>query len=356
MSENNKDILPVLTSLSVQEEHKLKKDNRQLRKEIRALKEQLATDKELASLYKRLRKEMKSPPKWTFAETKKKDMAIATAPLADPHFDEVVKPEAVEFCNAYNREIALLRLKKWATNVVKVGRDHFSGISYEGIIVPLLGDMIPGTIHEELAETNEYTPFESVRFWAKEIATALASIAEFYGRTHCPAVVGNHGRDSKKPRHKGRVEHNWDWLLYGLIEDYLALEKADHITMQISVNPEVTWQAYKTKYRAMHGDDFRGGSGISGALAPLMLGDHRTRKSRSEIGSPFDYMLLGHWHQEIQHGGLIVSPSLKGYDEYAYNKKLPYTIAQQIYWLTDPIWGKTLGAPIHVVGKEGWNE
>lgn len=357
MTENNEnDIVGAVQALSAEEEHKLQRENRKLRRTVKDLTEQLATDKELASLYKKLRVKMNKPPKWTFSKSRKKDRAIATAPLADPHFDEVVKPESVEFCNAYNREIADLRLRKWAENVVKVGRDYFSGVTYDGIIVPFLGDMLPGTIHDELAETNEYTSFESVRYWAQQITAALITIAEQYGEVHCPAVVGNHGRDSKKPRHKGRTQHNWDWLLYGLIQDYLTMLKVPEITMQISVNPEVTWNAYATRYRAMHGDDFKGGSGIAGALSPLMLGDHRTRKSRAEIGAPFDYLVLGHFHQEIQNAGLIVCPSLKGYDEFAYNKKFPFATAKQIFWLTDPKWGKTLTAPIHVVGKEGWNE
>lgn len=342
--------------ISVDKEHRLQRDNRRLKRDVRSLKEQLATDKELARLYKKLREEMTAPPKWLVEKNNKKDKAIATAPLSDPHFDEVVRPEAVEFCNAYNREIADMRLIKWAENVVKVGRDHFSGIYYDGIVVPLLGDMVPGTIHDELIETSEYTCFESVRYWAQQITAALIVIAEQYGKVHCPAVVGNHGRDGKKPRHKGRVQHNWDWLMYSLIQDYLELIKVPEITMQVSINPEVTWNAYGTVYRAMHGDDFKGGSGIAGALSPLMLGDHRTRKRSGEIGNPFDYLVLGHFHQEIQNGGLIVSPSLKGYDEYAYNKKFPFAPAKQIYWLTDPKWGKTLSAPIHVVGKEGWNE
>src|SRR5262245_55760622 len=42
--------------------------------------------------------------------------------LTDTHFDEVVDPAQIDGLNAYNREIAEIRLERWATSAVKLAK------------------------------------------------------------------------------------------------------------------------------------------------------------------------------------------------------------------------------------------
>jgi len=44
--------------------------------------------------------------------------------------------------------------------------------------------------------------------------------------------------------------------------------------------------------------------------------------------------------------GFIVGGSLKGYDEYAYSLSLAPEPPQQAFWVTDPVHGVTVRAPI----------
>ncbi len=50
------------------------------------------------------------------------------AQLTDTHFDEVVRPEEILGLNAYNREIALIRFRKWTEKVITLPRDYFAGV------------------------------------------------------------------------------------------------------------------------------------------------------------------------------------------------------------------------------------
>jgi hypothetical protein len=82
--------------------------------------------------------------------------------LSDTHFDEVVNPDEMEGLNAYNREIAMMRLEKWTQNVIKMARHYLSGVNYDGVVLILGGDIFSGDIHEELALTNEDTMIGSL--------------------------------------------------------------------------------------------------------------------------------------------------------------------------------------------------
>jgi predicted phosphodiesterase len=121
------------------------------------------------------------------------------------------------------------------------------------------------------------------------------------------------------------------------------------VTFDITEGSDIRYTVYGTTFVLTHGDQFRGGSGIASALSPLMIGDHRKRKRQQSIGNPYDWLIMGHWHQlMLGMMGIIVNGSLVGYNEYAYQKNLPFEQPQQAFWLTDPEHGVTLRAPIHV--------
>ena len=71
--------------------------------------------------------------------------------LSDTHFDEVVKPEEIQFRNEYNREIAVKRLEAYFQKIILLTNDYVTGIDYEGIVLFLGGDIFSGDIHEELS-------------------------------------------------------------------------------------------------------------------------------------------------------------------------------------------------------------
>jgi UDP-2,3-diacylglucosamine pyrophosphatase LpxH len=88
----------------------------------------------------------------------------------------------------------------------------------------------------------------------------------------------------------------------------------EEISFAISNSSDYRYKVYNTRFRITHGDQFKGGSGISGMLSPLMLGDHRKREKST--GTPYDYLVMGHWHQQAHVMGIIVNGNLKGYDEW----------------------------------------
>jgi hypothetical protein len=294
------------------------------------------------------------PAKWKRPKRSSNGRGIVTAMLTDTHFDEVVDPVQVDHFNAYDRRIAELRLRAWADNIIDLALNHIGGVEYDGCVILVGGDLFSGNIHDELKETNAGTLFEAVVHWIEPLISAFRMLADAFGKLELDCVVGNHGRMTRKPRSKDRAQDNVEWLMYRIIER--ELRDDERITVNVADGADLRVQVYDTRYLLTHGDQFRGGSGISGALSPLMLG--LNRKSRREIaaGVPFDWLVIGHWHQYWHGKGVIVGGTLKGVDEHAWQGNFEPEPAQQAFWITDPKHGVVLSTPIHVVDKEaeGW--
>ena len=329
-------------------------ENKRLKQTVRVQQQQIEELLLAAELLEGVSSAVTCPPKWLIKKGTKQHYAIATAVLADPHFDEVVQPAEIGGVNAYNREIAQLRLREFFTNIVRLSTEYIAGIKIEGLVLAMAGDIVTGNIHEELQQTNAAAILDTCLFWSEQIAAGIEVLLKHFDNIFIPCVVGNHGRQTRKPRHKGKVRDNFDYLIYALLARYFNGNA--QVSFMISESSDALYTIYKTRYCLTHGDQFRGGSGISGALAPLLIGDARKRKRSAAVNKPYDYMVMGHWHQEIDTNGIICCNSLKGYDEYASDGNFSFSEPSQAFWITDSIKGRTLRAPIHVLSAaENWD-
>lgn len=296
------------------------------------------------------------PPKWLRKKSGSKTVhhGIGNLLLSDLHLDEVVEPEQMGGVNAYNRAIAERRLRGTVEKAAEIGKEFINGITYDGITVWLGGDIFSGNIHEELRNTNEAPIMATIDYWIDPMVGALLFLADEFGRVHVPGCVGNHGRNSHKPMMKNRVEDNFDWLFYRILAR--ELKGDDRFTFQLPVTPDVSVQHYDHRYLLTHGDQFRGGSGISGIQTPLALGAFRKSKRQQAVNNPFDTMLIGHFHQYMTIPGIIVNGSLKGYDEYAAISNFGFEVPQQAWWITTPERGPAFHVAIQPMDRkaEGW--
>lgn len=292
------------------------------------------------------------PPRWLSRRPKKTERTgTLWTVLSDLHLDEVVDPAEVDGRNAYDRVIAEQRMERYFAGVVRVARHYLTGLSYDGVVCALGGDLISGDIHEELSETNEGTALETVLHWTERLAAGIALLADEFGSVHVPVVVGNHGRRTRKPRAKKRARDNFDWLIGQMLARHFAAD--GRVTFQIPDATDALVTSYDTTFLVTHGDQVSGGGGIGGIWPPIMrmVAKKRTRYE-------FDTLVCGHWHQLIQAptAGLIVNGSIKGFDEYAAVSNFVPERAQQALWVVTPEHGTTFQAPVLVEDRkvEGW--
>ena len=331
------------------------RSNRTLRATVAEQAAELGTVRQRLGLHERLEEARLAPPTWlTPKKPTGKHAAIPSLLLTDVHYDEVVRPEQIGGLNKYNRAIADQRLRRAFEGAIVMSRDYLSGVTYEGMNLFLGGDLLSGIIHEDLRETNEAVITESIVSIVEPLEAGITLLAEHFGKVHVSAVVGNHGRNTRKPRAKNRATDSFDWLVAKMVER--GLKGDARITTQIAQAADTHVKLYNHRYCLTHGDQFQGGSGISGALSPLLLGVHRKSKRDAATGSEWDTLVMGHFHTSYFLKGLIVGGSLVGYSEYAYGANLPYEEPQSAFWLTTPERGITVSAPVFVQDRkaEGW--
>lgn len=337
------------------EKVRLTKQLERERKLLRDLAEKEYQNAEFQSFVSSVVATHREVPEWVYTPNSNPRAAVACSVLSDIHYSETILPEEIDYCNAYNVRIADLRIRKYFENLVSLQTKHCTGFDYSGTVLSFLGDFISGSIHDELAQTNEISDYEAVLRLSSSLTSGLRMLAGEVGRVHVKCVTGNHPRNSRKPRFKERNTHNLDWLIYHVTaRDFVGDPR---VTFEVSEAADLQFRVLNTTYLATHGDQFKGGSGIAAALSPLLLGDHRKRKRASSIGNPYDWMVMGHFHN-LMLGvyGILMNGALCGYNEYAYGNNFPYEPASQAFWVNDAKYGVTVRAPILVQDEdeEGW--
>lgn len=287
------------------------------------------------------------PPAWT--KTAPKPAGSPGVPVlfvSDLHWGERVFPNQIGGVNEYDLKIAHARMDRLAEGATRLLGILSPGMDYPGIVVPLGGDMISGNIHDELTATNQLNTMPTILDLFGKLAAFLKHMADTFGAVFVPCVSGNHGRDTVKIWHKDRNHTSFDWLLYCFLAKHFETDK--RITFYIPDGSDAYFKVFNTRFLLTHGDQFRGGDGMIGALGPIIRGDHKKRSRNAQIDMAYDVLMLGHWHSYIHLTRLIVNGTLKGYDEYAYQGNFTFEKPQQALFVVHPKHGITYRMPVFV--------
>ena len=324
---------------------------RQLEATIHAHEENTLTAEYIKNTILKMSKKVASPPNWLIKPSKgKRSAGVPTLFASDWHWGEVVDPNQINGVNEYNVAIAQDRARVMIEKTIDLLKNHVALSDYPGIVFVLGGDMVSGDIHEELMATNSMEIMPTVIDLFGVLTWCIETLADEFGNVFVPCVSGNHGRNTHKIRAKGRNFTSFDWLLYQFLSK--RFENDTRIQFHIPDGSDAYYSIYGHKYLLTHGDQFRGGDGVIGALGPIIRGDHRKRSRNAQIDMEYDTMILGHWHQLIQLERLIVNGSLKGYDEYAYANNFGFEPPRQALWITHPEHGLTFSMPVYVERKQ----
>lgn len=291
-----------------------------------------------------LAKQTPSPPKWVMKSHGKGLSGVPMTMWSDWHYGETVSAEEVGGVNFFNKPVANQRIKLLVESIIDLAFNHMTKPNYQGIVVCLGGDMISGNIHDELRDTQGYIQKDLLDL-QEQLITALSTIADKFGRVFVPCVIGNHGRTTIRPRHKGRAYESYEWNLYHQLERHFKRDK--RFQFLIPGETDAYFTVLGHRFLLTHGDTMGvgGGDGIIGALGPIARGAFKVGRSEAQIGRDFDTMVIGHWHTYTPRGDgipVIVNGALKGYDEYArLAMRIPYTRPSQALWFVHEKYGIT---------------
>lgn len=280
-----------------------------------------------------------TPPVWV-SERKKGGGKNPLTPMtiwSDWHWGEVVNKAQVNGVNEYNLEIAHRRAQRLLDGTLNLAFNYTVHGEYPGIVLMLGGDMVSGTIHDELVATNDKPIMPVVVDLFGVLKRGILALKEQFGRVYVPCVVGNHGRTTVRPVYKNAAYTSYDWLIYSLLER--DFQDDDAVVFQVPEGSDVHFNVWRHRFMLTHGDKLgvMGGDGIIGALGPICRGSFKTRNSSASIGLDFDTLVIGHWHQYIPLPRVVVNGCLKGFDEYAKDRlRAVPERPQQALWFVHP--------------------
>ena len=304
------------------------------------------------------------PPVWLMKKHEPHSPGIPMTIWSDWHFGEQVFKSQVGGANEFNLKIAQARVKLLVDSTLDLCLNHMVKPDYPGIVVCLGGDMITGTIHEELAATNDGTVTDALEAVTDSLIAALAAMADGFGKVFVPCVVGNHGRNSIRPMFKNRPKLSYEWTLYHALERHFKND--DRLQFKIPNATDYNFAVQGHRFTLTHGDTLgvKGGDGIIGVIGPIARGTVKMAGSEAQIGRDFDTLLGGHYHTYIPRSDAIAAifnGSLIGYNEYArLQLRVKYSRPSQALWFVHPKrgivpqWPVYLDEPSKTIRKTEW--
>jgi predicted phosphodiesterase len=326
-----------------------------LQKELRAIEKHNHDANEIRAAIYGLAEQVPTPPEWLIEARNPKLPGVPMAILSDLHWGERVLPEQVGGVNEYNRKIAKVRLRRWLDTLLDLTLHHMVKPKYPGIVLMLGGDMITGAIHDELKETNDGPVQVALLELQENLIAVIKILAQKFGKVFIPCVVGNHGRETLKPRFKNRVYLSYEWNLYCQLESYF--KSNPRVQFFVPVETDAYFVVSGRRFLLTHGDTLgvKGGDGIIGSLGPIARGAIKVANSEAQIARPIDTLVIGHWHTYIPHNDAtkaIVNGCMIGYNEYArLQLRVPYTRPTQALWFLHEKHGITASWPIYLDAK-----
>lgn len=279
------------------------------------------TDQSLRKAVFGLAEEPLQPQNWTVKPSRASDVAEALIlPLSDIHMGEVVDLAQMGGRNAYNKTIAKERLKRYFQAVIKLATVHWSGPPPSVVYVVLLGDLVTGEIHEELAKTNDLLSIPAVR----ELSGALVSglnllLKSFACDIRVLSVPGNHGRTTKKPEAKGFALNSYDTLVAWAVESWFSAKGEKRISFSAPVSGDALVKIHGWNILFTHGDRIgsRGGAGFVGCAATAARGMQKVIQDFAAEGTIVDSIIIGHFHTPLELEQGFVNGTLMGPSEYS---------------------------------------
>jgi hypothetical protein len=288
-----------------------------------------------------------TPPSWVVKQvvTRGKSPGVPQLMLSDWHYGEVVDPLQVNGVNKFNLKIADARAHQIIERSIHLLTKYMTPANYPGVVVNLGGDMVSGDIHEELSATNDAEIMPTVMHIVNTLIWCINQMADAFGLVLVNCVTGNHGRNTKKIRAKGRNHTSFDWLIYAILAKHFENDK--RVKFNIAGGSDLHFNVFAHRYCLTHGDQFYGGDGIIGHIGPVTRGRQKKLSRDASVGVVWDTMIHGHFHQYTPGDKIIGNGSLVGAGEYSMAGNFSFELPRQALWITHPKYGITYHIPVY---------
>lgn len=271
--------------------------------------------------------------------------ATAVALASDWHVEETVDPDKIEGLNKYDLTIAEARIGRFFEGFEWLIGYHRQAFTVRDAVLWLGGDLLSGFIHEELLESNELSPAETVLFLRRHLRDGIKRLLTDKGleRLIVPCNYGNHGRTTERKRINTGAQNSFEWLLYNVLAGDFAEEP--RVRFLVAQGEHCYVNVYDFVLHFTHGDSVNYGGGVGGISIPV----NKAVASWNTVKRAH-YHNFGHFHQRLEGRDWNANGSLIGYSPYAFHVKAQFEPPQQSFYLVDSRRGRCQSTPIWVSG------
>lgn len=258
----------------------------------------------------------------------------AVAMLSDWHVSEVVREEESNSINHYNSMIASNRVWELAQTIKQILGLHLSMYKLNKLWLPILGDMINGSIHPELVMTNDLTDPAATVLAARLLQMLVIELKVLGLKIEADCVVGNHPRLLAKMPTKRQAHLSYDWIVYEMLAD--MFKDDDQVDIRIHTGQIGIVEQFGHRYVIEHGIDVSSGKegDIENRLRAL-FDDPVYRRATGLTGSSFDMVLQGNMHKPKFLERTIINGCLTGQNELGMGWRLaPIKAVQQMFGIS----------------------
>jgi hypothetical protein len=237
---------------------------------------------------------------------------------SDWQLGEVVAANNVHGVNAYDQAIAIMRVKAWIEDSIKMIKHQTQGSVIDKVVIGFLGDEISGNLHLELMKTNDGTPLENVLLSIDLKKYVILRLLEEGWLVDAVQVPSNHCRTSVQNEHKKQAQNDYGWFGSKILQD--DFKDDDRVNLYVSDAYDAQVKIYDEVVNLEHGHMGTGGGGGIQGIGPGMTRATMKRERRDRaLGRPATKYVYGHFHTPIAEGDYIVNGSVIGVSEYPYN-------------------------------------
>jgi hypothetical protein len=238
--------------------------------------------------------------------------------ISDLHVGEFIDIDQMGGVNSYNLNIARDRLERLFASVIKLTTKYWAGAAPSVFYILLMGDLISGEIHEELAKTNDLLSIPAVRNVSESMIAGFTLLLKHFPKIpfHVVSVAGNHSRTTKKPETKNFAVDSYDTLIAWVVESWFNAKGERRIKFSAPASGDAVLNIFGWNFLINHGDRMgsRGGQGFVGPAAVVARGFQKLVLDYATQGTLIDFVLVAHLHSamELPQGfanGSLIGPS-----------------------------------------------
>lgn len=274
----------------------------------------------------------------TSAKGKVGSPVVAVMQVNDGHIGAVQLETEIEGFGSFSPKICRERQIHYVQKVLDWVNLHRTSYTIDEVVVPVLGDMISGDIHEDLRITNAFpSPVQTCEA-GMLLSDQVAMLSSHFVKVRVEFVVeDNHSRLTKKPQAHEAGLNSLNYVVGFIAQQRLRAIK--NVEFNIYPQYEAVINVAGRRYLCCHGHGVMGWAGFPYYGIERKVSREALKRMNGPDVTKFHKVLLGHWHAPLAHPWYWIGGSVSGTDALDH-KQGRHSPPSQAAWMVHPRHGE----------------